>query len=173
MTFNYRNHKKITVIDGNIAYTGGFNLADEYANYIERFGHWKDSGIRLCGDGAYSFTCFFLDMWRIANGDVEINDADYKPLIHVEEAGYVQPFMGGPHRNPHNPIEGVYTRMINKARDYVYITTPSQKILQFLPVSFPDSPLLPLISYQSVYLHFSCILPYSAPPYGRIIATHL
>ncbi len=124
MTFNYRNHKKITVIDGNIAYTGGFNLADEYANYIERFGHWKDSGIRLCGDGAYSFTCFFLDMWRIANGDVEINDADYKPLIHVEEAGYVQPFMGGPHRNPHNPIEGVYTRMINKARDYVYITTP-------------------------------------------------
>ncbi|MDE7478958.1 MAG: PLDc N-terminal domain-containing protein, partial [Lachnospiraceae bacterium] len=50
MTFNYRNHKKITVIDGNIAYTGGFNLADEYANYIERFGHWKDSGIRLYGD---------------------------------------------------------------------------------------------------------------------------
>lgn len=60
MSFNYRNHKKITVVDGNIAYTGGFNLADEYANYIERFGHWKDSGIRLYGDGVYSFTCFFL-----------------------------------------------------------------------------------------------------------------
>ena len=61
MSFNYRNHKKITVIDGNIGYTGGFNLADEYANYIERFGHWKDSGIRLYGDGVYSFTCFFLN----------------------------------------------------------------------------------------------------------------
>lgn len=124
MTFNYRNHKKITVIDGNIAYTGGFNLADEYANYIVRFGHWKDSGIRLYGEGAYSFTCFFLDMWRIANKNTDIKDEDYKPQIHVDEQGYVQPFMGGPHRNPHNPTEGVYTRMINKARDYIYITTP-------------------------------------------------
>ena len=53
MSFNYRNHKKITVIDGNIGYTGGFNLADEYANYIERFGHWKDSAIRLEGDAVW------------------------------------------------------------------------------------------------------------------------
>ncbi len=124
MSFNYRNHKKITVIDGNIGYTGGFNLADEYANYIERFGHWKDSGIRLYGDGVYSFTCFFLNMWRIVNKNVRINDADYRPQAHVFQEGYVQPFMGGPHRNPHNPTEGVYTRMINKARDYIYITTP-------------------------------------------------
>ena len=123
MSFNYRNHKKITVIDGNIGYTGGFNLADEYANYIERFGHWKDSGIRLYGDGVYSFTCFFLNMWRIVNKNVRINDADYRPQAHVFQEGYVQPFMGGPHRNPHNPTEGVYTRMINKARDYIYITT--------------------------------------------------
>ena len=124
MSFNYRNHKKITVIDGNIGYTGGFNLADEYANYIERFGHWKDSGIRLYGDGVYSFTCFFLNMWRIVNKNVKINDADYRPQVHVFQQGYVQPFMGGPHRNPHNPTEGAYTRMINKARDYIYITTP-------------------------------------------------
>ena len=124
MSFNYRNHKKITVIDGNIGYTGGFNLADEYANYIERFGHWKDSGIRLYGDGVYSFTCFFLNMWRIVNKNVKINDADYRPQAHVFQEGYVQPFMGGPHRNPHNPTEGAYTRMINKARDYIYITTP-------------------------------------------------
>ena len=87
MSFNYRNHQKITVIDGNIAYTGGFNLADEYANYIERFGHWKDSGIRLCGDGAYSFTCFFLDMWRVANKGVEIRDEDHKKDIHFIEDG--------------------------------------------------------------------------------------
>lgn len=123
MSFNYRNHKKITVIDGNIAYTGGFNLADEYANYIQRFGHWKDSGVRLYGEGAYSFTCFFLDMWRVGQ-ETEICNEDYKPDVSVTESGYVQPFMGGPHRNPHNPTEGVYTRMINKARDYIYITTP-------------------------------------------------
>ncbi|MCM1184073.1 MAG: cardiolipin synthase [Roseburia sp.] len=141
LSFNYRNHQKMTIIDGNIAYTGGFNLADEYANYITRFGHWKDSGIRLYGEGVYSFTCFFFEMWRISNPDVEVSEADYRPTAAVEEEGYVQPFMGGPHRNPHNqgyvqpfmggphrnphnPTEGAYTRMINKARDYIYITTP-------------------------------------------------
>lgn len=136
MSFNYRNHQKITVIDGNIAYTGGFNLADEYANYIVRFGHWKDSGMRLYGEGVYSFTCFFLDMWRISDKTAQINDEDYKPNVKVAEEGYVQPFMGGPHRNPHNPTEGAYTRMINKARDYIYITTPylvlDQKMLEDL-----------------------------------------
>lgn len=136
MTFNYRNHKKITVIDGDIAYTGGFNLADEYANYIVRFGHWKDSGIRLYGEGVYSFTCFFLDMWRFASNNNDMKDEDYKPEVHVDNPGYVQPFMGGPHRNPHNPTEGAYTRMINKARDYIYITTPylvlDQKMLEDL-----------------------------------------
>ncbi len=136
MSFNYRNHQKITVIDGNIAYTGGFNLADEYANYIQRFGHWKDSGVRLYGEGVYSFTCFFLDMWRVTHKNAVINDEAYKPEISVKEEGYVQPFMGGPHRNPHNPTEGAYTRMINKARDYIYITTPylvlDQKMLEDL-----------------------------------------
>lgn len=136
MSFNYRNHQKITVIDGNIAYTGGFNLADEYANYIERFGYWKDSGIRLYGAGVYSFTCFFLDMWRISSSNAKIYDDRYKPAVNVEEEGFVQPFMGGPHRNPHNPTEGAYTRMINKARDYIYITTPylvlDQKMLEDL-----------------------------------------
>lgn len=136
MLFNYRNHQKITVIDGNIAYTGGFNLADEYANYIQRFGHWKDSGVRLYGEGVYSFTCFFLDMWRVTHKNAEIDDEAYRPEISVEEEGYVQPFMGGPHRNPHNPTEGAYTRMINKARDYIYITTPylvlDQKMLEDL-----------------------------------------
>lgn len=136
VSFNFRNHQKITVIDGNIAYTGGFNLADEYANYIKRFGHWKDSGVRLYGEGVYSFTCFFLDMWRISNKNAQIDDEDYRPQVKVEEEGYVQPFMGGPHRNPHNPTEGAYTRMINKARDYIYITTPylvlDQKMLEDL-----------------------------------------
>ena len=136
LSFNYRNHQKITVIDGNIGYTGGFNLADEYANYIVRFGYWKDSGLRLYGEGVYSFTCFFLDMWRISNKESSIKDEDYKPEIKVNEQGYVQPFMGGPHRNPHNPTEGAYTRMINKARDYIYITTPylvlDQKMIEDL-----------------------------------------
>ena len=136
LSFNYRNHKKITVIDGNIGYTGGFNLADEYANYITRFGHWKDTGVRLYGDGVFSLTCFFIEMWRITNKNIVIDEQNYKPSVAVFETGYVQPFMGGPHKNPNNSTEGAYTRMINKARDYIYITTPylvlDQKMLDDL-----------------------------------------
>lgn len=125
LSFNYRNHQKITVIDGNIGYTGGINIADEYANLIERFGHWKDSGIRLYGEGVFSFTCFFLEMWKVSTSEQEeINCNAYRPVAAIPEKGFVQPFMGGPHRNPQNPTEGAYTRMINKARDYIYITTP-------------------------------------------------
>lgn len=124
LSFNYRNHQKITIIDGNIAYTGGINIADEYANLIVRFGHWKDSGVRLYGEGVYTFTCIFLEMWRVASGEGETNFDLFKPIVSMKESGFVQPFMGGPHRNPLNPTEGAYTRMVNKARDYIYITTP-------------------------------------------------
>lgn len=124
LSFNYRNHQKITVVDGDVGYTGGINLADEYANYIVRFGHWKDTGLRLYGEGVWSLTCMFLKMWRICNEKEEITYDNYRPHIWVKEDGYVQPFSGGPHRNPDNPTEGAYTRMINKARDYIYITTP-------------------------------------------------
>ena len=124
LSFNYRNHQKITVIDGNIGYTGGINLADEYANHIVRFGHWKDTGIRLYGAGVWSLTCMFFEMWRMCNRKEELVYDDYRPQVAVKEDGYVQPFSGGPHRNPDNPTEGAYTRMINKARDYIYITTP-------------------------------------------------
>ena len=102
----------------------GFNLADEYANYIVRFGHWKDTGIRLYGEGVWSFTCMFFEMWRMCNPKENLCYNDYRPKMQVKEDGYVQPFSGGPHRNPDNPTEGAYTRIINKARDYIYITTP-------------------------------------------------
>lgn len=124
LSFNYRNHQKMTIVDGNVGYTGGVNLADEYANYIVRFGYWKDSGIRLAGEGVWSLTCFFMEMWKVAKKQSSFEADKYRPTQKVKEQGFVQPFAGGPHRNPDNPIEGAYTRMINKARDYVYITTP-------------------------------------------------
>ena len=68
--YNYRDHRKILVIDGNVAYTGGVNLADEYINRIERFGHWKDTGLRLEGDAVRSFTLMFLQMWNIREKEV-------------------------------------------------------------------------------------------------------
>lgn len=125
LSFNFRNHQKIAVIDGNIGYTGGCNIADEYVNYISRFGHWKDTGIRLYGEGVWSLTCIFLKMLKACIRDqYEIDYERYKPDVKAEESGFVQPFAGGPHKNPNNPVEGAYTRMINKARDYIYITTP-------------------------------------------------
>lgn len=124
LSFNYRNHQKITIVDGNVGYTGGINLADEYVNRIVRFGHWKDTGVRLYGEGVWSLTCMFLEMWRICNEKEGFEYNNYRPEVAVKEDGYVQPFGGGPHRNPDNPTEGAYTRMINKARDYIYITTP-------------------------------------------------
>ena len=66
----------------------------------------------------------FIEMWRICNNEEVFAYDAYRPTALVKEDGYVQPFSGGPHRNPDNPTEGAYTRMINKARDYIYITTP-------------------------------------------------
>lgn len=124
LSFNYRNHQKMTIIDGNVGYTGGINLADEYANYIERFGYWKDSGVRLEGEAVWSLTCNFIKMWRMTKPGELVEHEPYRGVTEVEENSYVQPFAGGPHKNPNNPIEGAYTRMIYKARNYIYITTP-------------------------------------------------
>lgn len=124
ISFNYRNHQKITVIDGNIGYTGGINIADEYVNEIVRFGHWKDTAVRLEGEGVYSLTCFFLEMWEIAEGTGNLDYSLYKPTVSIPVKGIVQPFSDGPANNPKNPAEATYTHMINKARDYIYITTP-------------------------------------------------
>lgn len=124
LTFNYRNHQKIAIIDGNIGYTGGVNLADEYANIIERFGHWKDTAIRMEGDGVWGLTEIFLEMWELSKEKERLDYNKYRPTISVDAPGYVQPVADGPANNPDNPIEEMYTHLINKARDYIYFTTP-------------------------------------------------
>lgn len=121
---NYRNHRKVCVIDGEIAYTGGANLADEYVNYIPKFGHWKDTAIRLEGDAVWSVTASFLQMWEAQTGEQQSFYA-YRPQAVLEgDGGYYQPFMDGPMNNPDNPAESMYRSMIYNARDYVYIMSP-------------------------------------------------
>lgn len=125
LTFNYRNHQKIAVIDGNIGYTGGLNLADEYANIKTRFGHWKDTGIRLRGEGVWGLTVTFLEMWEVSKPYDVLDYNIYKPTIYVEEAeGFVQTLSDGPANNPNNPIWDTYMHLISKSRDYIYFTTP-------------------------------------------------
>lgn len=121
---NYRNHQKMTIVDGHIAYTGGTNIADEYINAYPKHGHWKDTGIRMEGAAAWSMTVTFLSMWD-GETDKRSDYNNYRPQKQVEgNGGYFQPFSDGPINNPDNPAEVMYRTIIANARDYVYITTP-------------------------------------------------
>lgn len=120
---NYRDHRKITVIDGNIAYTGGINLSDEYINVKKRFGYWKDCAIRIRGDAVTRMSVTFLQLWNFANETIDTNYTKYFNTLKYKSDGYVQPFSDGP-MNGHLTGEHSYINMINDAKKYVYITTP-------------------------------------------------
>ena len=123
--FNYRDHRKITVIDGRVAYTGGINIADEYANLIERFGHWKDTGVRIEGEGAWGFAVQFMQMWKMMGWTFANEDEYYRPRQdEPERPGFCQPFVDGPLNNPDNPIEETYLQLISSAKQMLYLTTP-------------------------------------------------
>ncbi|MBQ6734592.1 MAG: cardiolipin synthase [Lachnospiraceae bacterium] len=150
---NHRDHRKITVIDGRVAFTGGYNIANEYFNITHPYGHWKDAGVKLTGSAAKSFTALFLEMWNITKGKSE-NDTD-EQMLHYITAGdhpedvfgmlddklqqqrieardaaavllrenFVQPYADSPmDREP--LAENVYIGMIERAKDYIYISTP-------------------------------------------------
>lgn len=147
---NNRTHRKIVVIDSKVAFTGGFNLADEYINEIVKFGHWKDTGMKFEGNAAWSFTVMFLRFWLLQNDD-PINYTDFLPpmsaldsttelensttantsfsaeinsdFIKKPAKGYIQPLSGGPGGN-HQIIENAFIQMIANADSYVYINTP-------------------------------------------------
>lgn len=120
--FNNRDHRKICVIDGNIGYTGGINLSDEYINRIVKHGHWKDTAVRLQGRAVSSLTGMFLSVWDYFSGDV----TDFSQFLSAESVnakGFVQPFSCSPD-SPEPVGENMYINFLNKAREYVYITTP-------------------------------------------------
>lgn len=125
---NNRDHRKIMIIDGKIAYTGGVNIADEYINVIERFGHWKDAGIRVTGDAVWSFTTMFLEMWSyVTNGTEDFSkfkvvENDNKALI-AQGKGFVLPYADCP-LDKHYLIEGIYLNLINHAKKNIYVFTP-------------------------------------------------
>lgn len=120
LLLNYRDHRKICTIDTKIAYSGGVNLADEYINKEIRFGHWKDSGIALYGEGAYSFEVFFLTLWEYITKEKQ---ALTKPLYEEADNGIYQPYTDSPIDNE-NVGANVYMNIISQAEKYVYISTP-------------------------------------------------
>ena len=123
---NNRDHRKIISIDGKVCFTGGVNLADEYINEIEKYGHWKDSAIMITGKAAWSFTLVFLQMWEMCSGSNE-NYSDYFPWKEEKcvtgTDGFVQPYANSP-LDDKSIAEGVYLQIINNAKKYIYITTP-------------------------------------------------
>ena len=123
--FNTRDHRKICVIDGNVGFTGGINLADEYINAYEKHGHWKDTSILLKGEAVFNLTVMFLSMWDYLDSTTGKTDySRYYPTVWDENAkGYVQPFADNP-LDDEAVGETVYLNLINKAKRYVYITTP-------------------------------------------------
>ena len=122
--FNYRDHRKIVVIDGYYAYTGGINIGDEYANLVNRFGHWKDSAVRIEGEGAWGFAAQFIQMWKMMGRTLPNEDDYYRPRQEGKGPGWCQPFTDGPLNNPDNPIEETYLQLIGSAKRFLYITTP-------------------------------------------------
>lgn len=126
VVMNNRDHRKILVIDGNVGFTGGINLADEYINEKERFGYWKDTGIMLKGDAVWNLTVMFLHIWNALRPTDE-DFGRFRPYVYHEENfesdGFVQPYGDSP-LDFENVGENVYLNIINTAKDYVYMFTP-------------------------------------------------
>ncbi len=125
---NNRDHRKITVIDGHTAFTGGINLADEYINRKMRFGHWKDTGIMIKGDGVQGFLMMFLQMWNITEKQTDdygayLMDPEYRIPGHLNTDGYVLPYGDSP-LDEETVGQHVYMDILNEARYYVHIMTP-------------------------------------------------
>lgn len=126
MQMNNRDHRKILVIDGIVGMTGGINLADEYINEYERFGHWKDCAVMVKGEAVWSFTLMFLQFWNYdepIKEDFFLYKADNKDVESFKNDGLVQPFSDSP-TDDENVGEYTHINMVNSAVDYVYASTP-------------------------------------------------
>jgi cardiolipin synthase len=119
---NYRDHRKILIIDGDVGFTGGINFADEYINRKIRFGHWKDSTVMLKGDAVWNLTLMFFQQWMFTTGE-DVDLTEFTPRKSFPSDGFVQPFGDRP-LDGENISENAYIQIINHARHYVWITTP-------------------------------------------------
>ncbi len=121
---NNRDHRKILVIDGKVAFSGGINLADEYININSPYGHWKDNGIKVEGEAVWSYTVMFLTMWNaFKKDDPDFNKYKKEDYKKIKENGIAIPYAETPLDNDQTG-EDIYLNIINQAHEYVYIFTP-------------------------------------------------
>ena len=121
--YNYRDHRKILVIDGKTAFNGGINLADEYINAYEKHGHWKDTAVMVQGEAVRSFTRMFLHMWFLDEKETDFDSFLNVPIEPQSENGFVMPYGDCP-LDKDKVGEQVYIDMLNRAQNYVHIMTP-------------------------------------------------
>ncbi|MDE7017346.1 MAG: cardiolipin synthase [Lachnospiraceae bacterium] len=122
--YNFRDHRKILVIDGHTAFNGGVNLSDEYINQTSKFGHWKDTAVMLKGEAVKSFTLMFLQMWGIGEKETDFKRFLSYPSFPVDGArGYVIPYGDCP-LDDDKLGERVYMDILNRSLEYVHIMTP-------------------------------------------------
>lgn len=121
--YNYRDHRKILVIDGHTGFTGGVNLADEYINRGSRYGHWKDAAIMLQGDAVRSFTLMFLQMWNINEKAPVWEPYLNAPMPRPHQSGFVLPYADSP-LDTEKVGERVYMDLLNRATESVHIMSP-------------------------------------------------
>ena len=125
--FNNRSHRKIMIIDGKIGYTGGVNIADEYINKVEKFGHWKDVGIRIEGDAVYELTKLFLTDYGINLREMpdDFFNQDLFPNTDIKGNGFIIPFGDGPAPIYKRRVaQSLIVDMLSNAKKYAYIMTP-------------------------------------------------
>jgi len=121
-----RDHRKICVIDGNVGFTGGVNIGDEYINVEKRFGHWKDTAVKLIGPAVWNLTYLFLQSWnayRPTDDDYDLYRPSPTLKADIESSGYVTPYGDSPFDSA-AVGRNVYINMINNAQRYIYVTTP-------------------------------------------------
>lgn len=128
LLYNNRDHRKIVVVDGRIAFTGGFNLCDEYINEVEKFGHWKDNGICIRGEAVKQFSVMFLQMWNAArfgtvSDEKEESYVNYTSIESATPDGLFIPYGDGPYRKE-ALAKYVYKDILNNADEYMWIMTP-------------------------------------------------
>ena len=123
---NSRDHRKLAIIDGHTAFTGGINLADEYINLHQLHGHWKDAGLLLHGEAVWNFTVLFLSMWELLSGEKE-DPAQYLPHTHHQESfpqdGWYIPFGSNP-SGRNSVCADCFGNILHRAVRYLYLDTP-------------------------------------------------
>ncbi len=121
--FNFRDHRKMTVIDGKVAFTGGINIADEYINEKEVFGYWKDTAVMIKGEAVKSFTLMFLQMYVVNFTEKELEYINCSNNLNYKSKGYIIPYGDIP-MDKHLVGRNVYLNVLNQAKKYVYIMSP-------------------------------------------------